>query len=89
MRTLKSYFANFLPILIGIAAFGVVVGWPILNPKFISWIHGSDPLKDYMGWAFYRFGPWTFPVGLNPNYGLGISSSILYSDSIPPTGYIF
>ena len=89
MRAFKTIFQCFLPALIGITAFGVVVGWPILNPKLVSWIYGSDPLKDYMGWAFYRYGPWTFPVGLNPNYGLGISSSILYSDSIPLLAIFF
>ena len=72
-----------LPIGIGIICFLMVAGHEILNPKFVNWIHGSDPLKDYIGWAFYRNGPWTFPVGLNPKYGMEISSSIMYSDSIP------
>ena len=31
--------------------------------------------------AFFRDSPWTFPIGLNPRYGLELSSSILYSDS--------
>jgi hypothetical protein len=36
-----------------------------------------------LGWEFFRNSAWTWPVGLNPNYGLGFSSSIVFSDSIP------
>ena len=89
MHILKKNSLKLLPIVIGFFSFWLIVGLPILNPKFTSWIFGSDPLKDFMGWAFYRHGPWTIPFGLNPNYGLDISSSILYSDSIPLLAMIF
>jgi hypothetical protein len=51
----------------------------------INWlfISNPDPLTHYLGWAFYRQSEWTLPIGLNPSYGLEISSSIVFSDSIP------
>jgi hypothetical protein len=39
--------------------------------------------------GFYRYGPWTFPIGLNPNFGLDISSSIIYSNSMPLLAMLF
>jgi hypothetical protein len=44
---------------------------------------------EYLGWAFYRYGPWTFPIGLNTNFGLDISSSIIYSNSMPLFAMVF
>lgn len=75
---------NFTPLVMGIIAFFMVVGWGILDPKNVSWLLADfDMTLEYLGWAFYRHSPWTFPIGLNPNFGLDISSSIIYSNSMP------
>jgi hypothetical protein len=43
-----------------------------------------------LGWLFFRNNIWELPVvGSNPSYGLEISSSIIYSDSIPLFAFIF
>ena len=42
-----------------------------------------------MGWAFFRYSPWTNPIGLNPSYGLEIANAIAFSDSIPWMAFIF
>ena len=42
-----------------------------------------------LGWKFYREDIWRFPLGLNPNYGITNSSSIVFSDSIPFFAIIF
>jgi hypothetical protein len=78
------------PILIGLTAFILIVGPNILNPKNINWLLTDfDMTLEYLGWAFYRYGPWDSPIGLNPNFGLDISSSIIYSNSLPIFSIIF
>lgn len=69
--------------LIGFLAFWTVAGLPFLNPTNVAWLQGGDPLQHYLGWAFYRNSPWTWPIGLNPMYGMGFSNSIVFTDSTP------
>ena len=71
------------PILIGVLAFFVIAGPRFLDPTNIAWLVGGDPLQHYLGWAFYRQSPWTWPIGLNPSYGMDFSNSIVFTDSIP------
>lgn len=72
------------PLLLGAVAFFMVVGLAPLDPINAEWILGRlDPTQHYLGWLFYRNGPWAFPIGLNPTFGQDLSSSIVYSDSIP------
>jgi hypothetical protein len=72
------------PLLLGAIAFFIVVGFELLNPANAGWILGRlDPTQHYLGWLFYRNSEWTFPIGLNPLFGQDLSSSIVYSDSIP------
>ena len=66
-----------------------MIGAEILDPKNIGWLKGIDSLQHYLGWSFFRYSDWTFPVGLNPRYGLDISSSIVFSDSIPLLAFLF
>ena len=83
----KSFY---IPILLGIFFFYLVAGLGSLDPQNLSWIFGRfDPPKDYLGWAFYRNTPWGFPIGSNPNYGIDIGSSIVYSDSVPIMAIFF
>ncbi|KJV49675.1 hypothetical protein VH86_04125 [Pantoea sp. BL1] len=71
-------------VLLGIILFCVVYGIKIVDPSNISWLTNSDTYQAYMGWEFFRNSPWTFPViGLSPNYGIMVSSSIVYTDSNP------
>lgn len=80
----------FAPLLLGIVSFYLAVGPMPLLPNNVLWLNGSiDPTTHYLGWAFFREGPWQFPLGLNPQYGLDISSSIVYSDSIPFFAILF
>lgn len=72
-----------IPVALGIIGFLLVIGITPLNFQNIGWLSKGDALFNYIGWEIYRYGPWTNPVGLNPNYGLEFSSSIVYSDSIP------
>ena len=79
----QERWGKWLALAMGLFAFFIVVGPKPLIPTNLDWINGIDPAQHYLGWALYRFGPWTLPIGLNPHYGLEISSSIVFSDSIP------
>jgi len=78
-----------IPLCIGICACLLVVGFKAINPTVLDLAQGVDPFKDYVGWIFFRNSPWTFPIGLNPTYGLDFSSSIVFSDSIPLMAFLF
>lgn len=82
LDTLKQY-SSFLALVLGLIGFLTLVGYRVLIPTNISWLNVSDPSTYYLGWEFFRFSNWDFPLGLNPHYGLGISNAILYSDSNP------
>ena len=69
---------------IGIATFGALTNWKILNPLFVRWLYWGDPSTSYLGWQFFRKTPLIqFPIGASPNYGVGFASSIMYTDSVP------
>ena len=91
-RPLKksSYdFSLLLPIILGFFAFAIVIGPWALNPKSVLWLMHRDPMQHYLGWVFYRQAPWGFPIGVNPDFGIDISTSIVFSDSIPLLAIFF
>ena len=85
----KSVPTLIIPIIIGIISFFIVVGPKALNPINVEWLLRGESLEDYLAWVFYRRSPWSLPLGVNPDYGLDISSSIVYSDSIPLLAIFF
>lgn len=85
-----SSYQALIPIAIGLLGFFLVAGLSILNVQNIAWLGGAlDPAQHYLGWALYRNGPWTFPIGLNPHNGLEFSNSIVFSDSLPLLAILF
>ena len=89
MSLKKNKIVASFPIILGIFVFFFIVGLNVLDPKNIAWLSEGDPATHYLGWLFFRNSPWTFPLGLNPNYGLEIANSIVFSDSIPLLALIF
>jgi len=84
LPTLKARTGEISSIAIGIATFGALTNWKILNPLFVRWLYWGDPSSSYLGWQFFRKTPLLqFPLGTSPKYGVGFASSILYSESIP------
>lgn len=79
----QSILQLFWPIIIGALAFLIVAGPLPLLVTNTNWLLAPDPSQRQLGWEFFRHSPWTFPLGLNPNYGLEIGSSIVFSDSVP------
>jgi hypothetical protein len=78
-----------LPLLLGVLAFFCVIGPQALDPQNIAWLEQGDPATHYLGWAYFRHSPWTFPLGLNPFYGLELGNSIIFSDSNPLLALLF
>ncbi len=60
-----------------------LLGFDNFNFSNQSWLINGDLSQYQLGWKFYREDIWRFPIGLNPNYGITNSSSIIYSDSVP------
>jgi len=84
LPTLKARTGEISSIAIGIATFGALTNWKILNPLFVRWLYWGDPSTSYLGWQFFRKTPlFQFPIGASSNYGVGFASSIMYTDSVP------
>jgi hypothetical protein len=81
--------AYFFSIVTGLIGFLTIVGPRALYPKNIAWLGNGDPATHYLGWLFFRNSEWSLPVGLNPEYGLEISNSIIFSDSNPLLAIFF
>ncbi len=56
-----------------------------INPLNTSWLYNDNPDNAAMqaAWFFFKNDAWRFPLGLNPNYGLGLDNTIILTDSIP------
>lgn len=81
--------ANLLPVAVGTSVFLCVIGYRVLDPTNIAWLEQGDPSQHYLGWLFFRNSGPSFPFGLNPGYGLEISSAIALSDSNPLLAFLF
>jgi hypothetical protein len=76
-----------------VAVIAYTFGFGILPPWRTAWMLrgtiGPDPVQYWLGWTYFRHDAWRWPPGLNPDYGLDISSSIFFSDSIPLLAFAF
>ncbi|MCX6112671.1 MAG: DUF6311 domain-containing protein, partial [Proteobacteria bacterium] len=72
-------------VILGFLVFTVIFGWKILDPTYFDWLtsYNNDPIMNFLGWHFFRFEDWTFPLGLIKNFGTPDGSSLVYVDSIP------
>jgi hypothetical protein len=79
--------------LLGMAVVWHVFGGHILPPSHTGWMLtgtiGPDPVQYWLGFTSFKRGPWTWPPGLNPAYGLELGSSIFYADAIPLLAFLF
>ena len=63
-----------------------LLGLKNINPTNVEWLYlpGIGDISTYqIGWQFFRIDEWRFPIGLNPNFGIYLNNSIVFSDSIP------
>lgn len=86
----KPSIQPFIPLLLGFIAFIGITGGAILWPQNVDWLMDGDPATHWLGWQFFRHSPvLQWPLGANPDYGMEIGSSIVFTDSIPLMGFIF
>jgi len=89
MRT-TQFREIFISAALGFFVFYIVCGYSILFVDNIGWLNNTDDSSiAYLAWEFFRAGPWLMPFGLNPNFGLELSTSIVQSNSIPIFAFIF
>ncbi|MCI4668559.1 MAG: DUF6311 domain-containing protein [Bacteroidia bacterium] len=60
-----------------------VLGPYIINPTQVKVLLQGDIGIHYLGWAFFRYSEWTFPLGEIPDYYYPLGSNIGFTDSIP------
>jgi len=63
--------------------------YSLRDSDFIAWVSAADPSQHYLGWHFFRNSDWSFPIGLNPDYGLELSNALVFSDSNPLLAFLF
>ena len=57
--------------------------YKILNPFNTLWLMEGDSATHFIAWQFFRFTPiFQWPIGSNPFYGMEISNSIVFADSV-------
>lgn len=62
-------------------------GSSALNPRNYQWISG-DNTSGYLAQLFYISDQWRFPLAANPNFGLELSTSLIYSGPPLPIALI-
>ena len=62
-------------------------GWSALNPRNYQWVSG-DNTSGYLAQLFYISDQWRFPLAANPNFGLELSTSLIYSGPPLPIALI-
>ncbi|MDP2186197.1 MAG: DUF6311 domain-containing protein [Xanthomonadales bacterium] len=91
LSPMKAFASHVPALLVGAAAFVLITGGAILAPTYVDWLmRGGDSAQHWLGWQFFRQSPFfQWPLGANPEYGMDIGSSIVYSDSIPLLALVF
>lgn len=75
--------------LLGAAFFFWLYGFAIVRPTNIAWLLHGDPAQHYLGWAFFRFSPWQWPLGRIAGFGLPAGTTLVFTDSIPLLALLF
>jgi hypothetical protein len=75
--------------LLSIILLFVTSGLKIINPKNVGWLSFGDGTSE-ISWEFFRKQPLIqFPIGLNPNYGLEVSSTLAFDGQLPLMSLFF
>ncbi len=76
-------YTPFISAILGLVGFLVMCGYRILDPLYYQWLLSGDKVQHFMGWEFFRYAPWHFPLGYMQALGYPTGTSIVYTDSIP------
>lgn len=66
-----------------------LLGLEYIKPTNTDWLIHGDLSTYQLGWKFFRFDQWRFPILSSPNYGIYLNGNLIYSDSIPLFAIIF
>ena len=91
-RNLSKIYSSKNQILIVFFSFLLAIyllGFEYINPTNVNWLVNGDLPVFQIGWKFFRFDEWRFPLLSNPNYGIYLNSNLIFSDSIPLLAIIF
>ena len=83
------YKIGFLYTLTSILLTYTILGSGNILPTSDDWMLHGDAAQSFIIWKYFFNDVWRFPIGLNPNYGLGQGSSIIYSGTIPLLSIFF
>ena len=83
------YKIGFLYTLTSLLLTYAILGSSNILPTSDEWMLHGDAAQSFIIWKYFFNDVWRFPIGLNPNYGLGQGSSIIYSGSIPLLSIFF
>jgi hypothetical protein len=84
--TLLNIFESFT---FSILSLFLISGIKIIDPRNIDWLSVGDGTAE-ISWEFFRKQPvFQFPLGINPNYGLEISSTVALDGQIPLFSFFF
>jgi hypothetical protein len=86
----KELYAFVLGSILGAISFISIYGTKILNITYVDWLmNKGDLTQHYLGWAYFRNDPWSFPLGSIPSFGYPFGVSVVYTDSIPLFALLF
>tara|TARA_R110002050_G_scaffold104139_1_gene213506 strand:- start:9287 stop:12190 length:2904 start_codon:yes stop_codon:yes gene_type:complete len=71
--------------IIATITFHICYGLKTVVPTNINWLLSAyhDWGQHYLGWAYFREAPWTFPLGDMNNYFYPLGTNVGFTDSIP------
>ncbi len=61
----------------------------LLNPREDKWLWQTDWAVEYLGWLYFRFQNWAWPLGYLPKYIYPFGASIGTTDSVPLAAYFY
>jgi len=76
-------------LLLSLVFFHFIFGFHLINFENIYWLP-DDAYNGFLGWSFYRNESFlSVPLFKIYNYGSGVGSTIIYTDSLPILALIF
>jgi hypothetical protein len=86
MKNLNIYFLlkhQLFITIISISLWIYLLGPDFIHPTNQEWFNSGDLSTYQLGWKYFSTDIWRFPISLNPNYGIYVGGSLVFSDSIP------
>jgi len=90
MKTSKYLIFGF-SLIVAVLTIHFSYGLAVINPTNINWLMSvhHDWGTHYLGWAFYRYDPWSFPFGYTSSYNYPLGTNVGFTDTIPLLALIF